>query len=304
MSNRSGQGLGPRVAAVVTALLLSAHAIVGIDTVRRQLVTHGEFRHLPINVRNWRTGPFDIDPSISLLRPLSAAWPLRFTPARAVPMTGERGEGRGPQFPHETPHERGSVFWLGRYAGVGFSVLTAFLIALWVRELAGPLAATLAVLCWTASSTVLANATLVTPEIGLTCLFFATLYTCWRYCRRPTLLRAALWGVLLGAAQLTGFTAVLLIPLCVIVWFLARHRRSVPLRPVRLLGQWTVALGLALLMSNAGYLFQKTGTRLVDSFPRFESRPAGTSRLRELLRRHTGSQSSVVPAICRHRATY
>ena len=48
VSERSGQGFGPRAAAVVIALLLSAHAIVGIDSARRQSITHDEFWHLPI----------------------------------------------------------------------------------------------------------------------------------------------------------------------------------------------------------------------------------------------------------------
>ncbi|HVV99569.1 MAG TPA: hypothetical protein VHB77_04480, partial [Planctomycetaceae bacterium] len=167
MSERSGQGFGPRVAAVVIALLLSAHAIVGIDSARRQSVTHDEFWHLPIGLLNWRTGRFDIDPINPPLTRLAAAWPLRFTSARTGPTTGEQDAASwGLQFLHENPRDYEPLFWLGRYVGVGFSILTGLLIALWARELFGPLAATLAVLCWTVSPTVLANATLVTPDIG------------------------------------------------------------------------------------------------------------------------------------------
>jgi hypothetical protein len=86
----------------------------------------------------------------------------------------------------------------------------------------------------------------------------ATLFACWRFSNRPAWRSAILFGVVLGMAQLTKFTSLLLYPLCIAAWFIIRVRNettmAVPGRTA--LGQWGCAIATSLAVLNGGYLFE------------------------------------------------
>ncbi|MCA9018120.1 MAG: glycosyltransferase family 39 protein, partial [Planctomycetaceae bacterium] len=129
----------------------------------------------------------------------------------------------------------------------------------WARELFGTAAACLAVLLWTMSPNVLANAALGTQDLAIAGFFLATVYCGWKFARTPSWKWAWITGLILGLAQITKYTAILLVPILVIQWFLLRVKntevkRDIPLKGI--LVRWGVLLLVSCFVLNAGYLFQ------------------------------------------------
>src|SRR5579863_5567301 len=214
-----------RMTKLCIAALLACHALLGIDAARRLTVTHDEYWHLPAGLAAWRTGRFDAD---NLNPPLTRMWdalPLVFTLAR-VDSTVPAGDNfqLGDRFLADNRDRYELYLALARSMNVLFSVLTGWLLALWANDLFGRKSACLAAALWSLCPTALANAALVTPDSGAACLFVAALFICWRFANRPTWRTATFFGVILGLAQLTKFTSLLLYPLCIATWFIARVR--------------------------------------------------------------------------------
>ncbi len=246
-------------------LMLLAHAGLACDCARRLSVTHDEYWHLPVGLLSWQTRAFDFDAMNPPLTRLWAAIPLACAgvaagPADRVLSPGERGDAFLGANPPYARYER-LLAW-GRFMTVVLSVFTGILLATWSYALFGRGACCLTLWLWSMSPCLIANGSLVTPDMGLTLLFTAVLYSLWRFALRPTWPRALVWGALLGLAQAAKFTALLLYPLCPLLWLLLTvgAGREKPPRRIRLIGQWLGGLGLSLGVLNFAYLFHGTMT--------------------------------------------
>ncbi len=243
------------------AALLALHAILGFDAARRLTVTHDEYWHLPAGLAAWRSGRFDSD---NLNPPFTRMWdalPLVFTRAQVDPKVPQGDTFQlGDRFVADNRDRFEFYLALARSMNVLFSAGTGLILAVWASALFGKKSACLAAALWSFCPTALANAALVTPDAGATCLFVATLFCGWRYSNRPTWRGAVLVGLLLGLAQLTKFTSLLLYPLCVAIWFVIRPRNPaiVAARWRSTMGQWGLACLASLVVLSAGYLFQGT----------------------------------------------
>src|SRR5436190_2857028 len=241
------------------AVLLAGHALLGFDASRKLTVTHDEYWHLPAGVAGWKTGRFDSDNLNPPLTRMWAALPLLFSGAK-IDLTVPPGNTfeLGDRFVacHRDRYEFDLA--MAGSMNVLFSVLTGLVLALWSNELFGQKSACLAASLWSFCPTALANTALVTPDSGTTCIFAATLFLCWRYSNRPSWRRATLVGAVLGLAQLTKFTSLLLYPLCIATWLIVRAWNPTAPRAARgtVLGQWSCAIVASLLLLNAGYLFE------------------------------------------------
>ncbi len=155
------------------------------------------------------------------------------------------------------------LFTLARFGVFPLSLIVALVCERWARELFGQ-AAGLAALClWCFAPNVLAYAATITPDIGATALGAGANYLFWKWLRDPRWPRAAAAGVVLGLAELTKTTWVVLFALWPIVaaaWWLAGQRKWSDAR--RLALQTAAALGLALYTINAIYGFEGTGKPL------------------------------------------
>jgi hypothetical protein len=140
------------------------------------------------------------------------------------------------------------------------------LIALWGRELYGEGAAVLGAALWFLCPIVLSNTALVTPDVCTAFFFLATSYAAWQFAREPTGRRALVVGALLGLAQLSKFTCVLLYPIVVTVWIAVRCGAGLaPVSWRSVCGKWIAVLVTSVFVLNTGYLFRGTGQSL-DSY--------------------------------------
>jgi hypothetical protein len=157
---------------------------------------------------------------------------------------------------------------LARLAGVAWSLVGGWLVYRWAGELYEQRAGLLGLTLWCFGPNILAHAQLVTPDIPATVSGLAATYVFWRFLRRGDWDQAIGAGLLLGIAQLTKFTLLVLYPVWAVLamlYSLDRNNhvfRAAPLR--RRIAQGLCIVLLSLLVLNAGYAFDGTGTPLVE----------------------------------------
>ena len=247
-----------RLVVLWMVLMLAIHAVLGLDCGRRLTVTLDEYLHMPVGFLNWKTGRFDFDTGTPPLVRMWSAFPLLFTSATFAGTDLPRdGWATGDAFLEQNQRRYQELFAYSRGMIVLFSVLAGVVLFIWSRELFGDAAACLTVLLWAFSPTILANAALVTADLGATAFFVLTVYALWKFAQTPSWRRACLFGLCMGLAQLAKYTSLLLGPLCVVLWFFLRTRNPAvqAASAKRVLLQWFTCIVLTLAIVNAGYLF-------------------------------------------------
>jgi len=262
-------------------VLLLVHALLAIDTLRQKAVTVDEVGHLPAGISYWQTGSFELyhhnPPLVKLLAALPA---LAAAPTVDYSKSWESSRLSGMplspwafgwEFMYANAARYDAIYFRARLVVVALSVLTGGLVFLWSRRLFGDAAGLLAVALWTFCPNTIAHAGLVTTDMGATAAGFAATFAFWRYLERPNWPRAAAAGALLGLAQLTKFSMLLLYliwPAVWMCWGLLRRcdanshaaEWKTTLRHGLLHGAGMV--GISAVAINAGYLCEGTFTPL------------------------------------------
>ena len=249
---------------VLAACLL--HVGLGLDSARRWSPTHDEYWHLPAGLAAWREGRFDLDNLNPPLTRIWQAWPLLLSGAQLTTgLPPDDAFGLGDRFLELNRDSYQTHFVLARGLNLLLSALVGISLWMWGRELGGTLCGLIAAGLWLCCPVCLANAAVATPDVGATGLFVATLWSAWRFARNPGWGRAVGVGLLLGGAQLTKFTNILLWAFIPWVWLMVRWRGGLPrIALPRLTGLALSVILTALVTWNAGYLFQGTGRPLRD----------------------------------------
>jgi 4-amino-4-deoxy-L-arabinose transferase-like glycosyltransferase len=260
------------------AALLALHVALLVHSARVHSPTIDEPAHLAAGVADWKNGTFDlyrVNPPLwrmaAALPVLAAGADTRFTPwFRSVDDT-TRAEGiAGLDFARDNGARYFDLLFLARLVTVAWSALGALLVFRWAREMFGERAAHLGCVLWCLEPMVLGHAPLVTPDIPAAVSALATTYAFWRWARRPSWGGAAVVGVVLGIAQLTKFTNLVLylvLPSLGLAWHVVRRRlpearRRSPSGPRRALAQVALILATSLVVLDAGYGFRETGAAL------------------------------------------
>lgn len=237
-------------------LLIGVHVAAGIHCAFSKSVTHDELWHLPAGLVSLRTGRFDVDHLNPPLTRMWAALPLWIAGVEAD--DDATGPAVGLRFVQRHPDRFRAYYTWGRLFNLTLSVATALILARWARELMGPAAAFVALLLYATCPNILAHSSIVTPDAGLMLLTLATLYALWGWVDRLTWKSALAVGLLLGLAQASKFTAVLLYPVVTILWLVTLRHSRWRIAALQLLSIFVVSL----LVLNAAYLFRGSGRPL------------------------------------------
>jgi hypothetical protein len=225
----------------VAAALLCAHAWLAIDTLCQKAVTVDEVGHLPAGISYWQKGTFELyhhnPPLVKLLAALPA---LATRPEVDYSRSWDKNRQRnlplspwnfGWEFMYANAASYHEIYSWARLAVVGLSLLAGLFVFLWARDLFGPAAGLVALALWTFCPNALAHGGLVTTDMGASAIGFVATYVFWKYLRNPTWPRASAAGAMLGIAQLTKFSLLLLYLLWPVLWLCWRFRAAVRNRP-------------------------------------------------------------------------
>ena len=215
------------VPAVVVALL-SVHAGLLAWEAGRLSPTVDEPAHLVAGLAMWEFGRFEVYKVNPPLTELVAALPAHFAGFaedwdRFHDAPGERPEfDLGRRF-FELNRQRGMrlLIW-ARWACIPFSLLGGLFCFFWSRELYGNAAGLAALTLWCFDPNILAHGALVTPDVAATAFGLGAGYAFWRWLKRPTAGRAVAAGLLLGLAELSKTSWIVLFGLWPLLWLFWR----------------------------------------------------------------------------------
>jgi hypothetical protein len=146
---------------------------------------------------------------------------------------------------HDAHYDR--ILSLGRAGILPFFWIASAVVFLWALRTAGPGAALGATLLFTTLPPVLAHSGLITTDMAAAAWIGAAVLASFFWIDRPDRRRTALFGVTLGLACLSKFSALLFLPAALLLIHrraLWRHRKSL-----------AAACGVAFLVVWAGYRF-------------------------------------------------
>lgn len=257
-------------------LLLTIHASLLAYAATRHSPTFNEPGHLVAGISHWQFGRFELYRVNPPLSHMIAALPVIAVGAETDWNNFHESPGARPIFSmgREFIAANGErsiwLFTLARLACIPFSLLGGYICFRWARELYGVAAGILASILWCFSPNILAHAELVTPDIAATSLGVTAAYVFWHWLEKSTWSQALLAGLVLGLAELTKFTWVILFGLWPLLWIIFQlkqqrkpenHLRE-PRRWFARGSQLTLILLLAIYVINLGYRFEGSGTRL------------------------------------------
>ena len=191
--------------------------------------------HLPAGIGYWQIGNTDLYRVNPPLVRSVATLPLSFIDSKLTWSwnsidTRDRPEWRlGVQFFRE--HGKDAYWYLSiaRLSCIPWSLLAAWTIFQWSRELWGLAGAWCSVLLWCFSPLVLTNAQMITPDTGASALGVATMYLFWKWMRHASFSQAVTTGIFLGLANSAKFTWIILFVLLPVIavgtWWWVRSRR-------------------------------------------------------------------------------
>jgi hypothetical protein len=246
-------------------VLLALHAAFAVDSLRRHCVTVDEGGHLLSGLLAWEQRRFDYyyvnPPLIKMLTSLPMAASGTRLPDSIRSTLTEDWTLQNHQFTEANRGKYQGFILRCRLVNVALSVLGGWLLYRWGSRLFGPGAGLVAVALWSLCATVVGWAGVCTVDLGTSVVGTAAMYSLWSYLRRPDRLGAVFAGWLLGLALLSKFTMLVLAPIVVLMWPMARRRRPGSSDVSEDRPRWAhlaTVLAMCLLVVNLGYNLEGT----------------------------------------------
>jgi hypothetical protein len=206
-------------AVAAIAVLLIAHAGLLAWGAWRHSITWDEVGHLPAGMSHWLFGRFDLYQVNPPLVRMVASVPVVLSRPEVdwtlfVGFPGIRSEWPiGTKLIEDNGERSFWLFTLARWACIPLSLLGAYVSFRWARELYGQTAGFVSLTLWCFSPNILAHAQLITPDVGAAALGVTAAYVFWHWLKSPGWGRALTAGTVLGLAELTKTSWIVLFPL-------------------------------------------------------------------------------------------
>ena len=146
---------------------------------------------------------------------------------------------------------------LARLGVLPFFILACVLVWLWSRRLFGNSAALAATLLFSTLPPILAHAGLATTDMAISTFVFGATYAFALWLERPGWKQSVLFGLCVAMATLSKFSALLFLPVCLLVTLLLYLRAERPsiYQASRKIPSAVLVLTVAILVVWAGYRF-------------------------------------------------
>jgi Dolichyl-phosphate-mannose-protein mannosyltransferase len=254
--------------------LLGVHLILAERSLVLENPTVDEVVHLPAGVTYWQKGTYRLyhhnPPLLRMVAALPVIW--------ANPVTAPVYEQESWTNPEPSPTTFSQtfafynkaryleLFQMARMVMPLFSILGGLVVFDWSRRLYGNLGGLLSLCLWVFCPNILAHCRLITTDMGSTALGVAATFVFWLYLRSPTWRRAAVAGAMLGLAELTKFSMLLLYAVWPLLWLvrlvLVTPRRDRVRRGMVGAAHGFLVAAISILVIDAGYRFEGVGIPL------------------------------------------
>ncbi len=162
-----------------------------------------------------------------------------------------------------------------RWMTIFFSMLVAWMVFFWSRKLYGAVPAFASLILYILDPNILAHSQLVTTDIYITGMIVFCCYWLWKFASTRRWQDGLIFAILLGAAQLTKYTAVSLYPLLTITWFVHEVSKwrtgtengiglNIKHETGKLIAFFLVIAATSLIIINIGFLFNRSFTRFSE----------------------------------------
>jgi hypothetical protein len=243
---------------------------------REKSVTVDEFAHFPagiftLTMRDWRMDN-ESPPLVKCLPGVTAFFTAPIVPtlpSDEPPNTWTYGY----RFMYDNFARYIDIFTWGRMVIILLASIGGWLVYVFAEQLFGRWGGIVSLVLYAANPNIIAHARLVTIDAGAAVFFLAAVFLFWKFLERMTTASALIAGLALGAAELSKFTALILIPIMLaIVLTTMAQRVRLPSdeqgksRPTfaASLCLFCLVLATCVVTINVGYLFSGTFFTLAD----------------------------------------
>jgi len=215
-AGRSRYVLSRRAWWAIAVALLTVFACELFFSTRQESQVFDESAHLFAGFEYWKHADFGVNPEHPPLVKLVAAAPLlplhlKEPPPVPVPFFKAQTFVGATQFLYSADAD--SLIMRARIAvAVVFAIGLALLVLAAAREMFGPETALLALVLLALEPVLLANGALVTTDMGLACLLFASVYAFYRYVKQPSATNLAICAVASGLTMVAKHSGALVLP--------------------------------------------------------------------------------------------
>jgi hypothetical protein len=214
--NPRATAISPLNCRLIAAALLALLAALLFTSARQESQVFDESDHLYAGFEYWKHGDFGVNPEHPPLVKMLATIPLltmglKEPPHFPMPYFKMEDFMNGTQFLYGGGNADG-LLMRGRAVVAFFSLALAALVYLAASEVFGPLAGLLALGLFVFEPVMLSNGALVTTDMPLACLFFASAYAFYRFLKKPTVLRLALCALAAALTMAAKHSGALVLP--------------------------------------------------------------------------------------------
>lgn len=254
-----------KIAAGVAALL-GLHVVLALWAVSGKSVTADEILHVTGGYLYNRFGDYRIHPENGNLPQRWAAlpaWLMKAPPPKLednLPWRTSDASVVGHQFFYQTGHDHWPMLMAGRAMIVLFSAGTGLLVFCWTRRLFGVTGGFFALSFYCLDPNILAHAALATSDTTAVFFLLAACGAFWRHLRQPDGRTGALSAAVFGLACVAKYSAVLLLPVMLILlgWRIlaepaAQRHRWLKLAPLTLAAHGLAAVFIIWLFFGFRY---------------------------------------------------
>ncbi len=203
-------------------LLLGIMAAEMAGSAQRESLSWDEGDHLFAGYMSLRTGDFGFNPEHPPMAKMVAALPMTALKLRVPPPQGRffkdeaYFDGRELLF-RQPGYSADTLLFRARMAMTVFALALALLVFGAAREMFGTGAGLLAMALVVLEPNLLTHGPFVATDSAITCCFFATVWALYRFVKRPSWGRIGVAGVAAGLALAAKHSAILLLPVVVLL---------------------------------------------------------------------------------------
>lgn len=199
-------------------LLLALHAWLGLSASLEKSPTADEVAHLLAGQVYWEHGDYRLQPENGNLTQRWEGLPAALAGRTLPPAESEAWRNSdvwtlGDLYFHRLGNPLESMLFQARAMNLVWSLATGLLVFLWARRLHGLLGAFVSLFFFALSPAFLAHGPLASSDMCMTFFFLACTGAFWKVLRHPGRLLLAGSALLFGLACVAKFSAVLLIPI-------------------------------------------------------------------------------------------